>query len=157
MPSDVFRPADIIPDSVGEITVMDAIADVTVLPAIRMWWSSRTRTSRRRTAYRWPTPSRLVRKSENAWPIEAVFVLGDVCYLLPYTTFQEFMDDPNDRFDIAQEIFENYPVPVYPLIGNTTSTTGRNRGSNSATSFSSTTSGLIRTTPWILDAGASWL
>ena len=52
------------------------------------------------------------------WPIEAVFVLGDVVFQIPYTTLQEFIDDPADKFDTAQAIFDDYPVPVYPLIGN---------------------------------------
>ncbi|HOD00540.1 MAG TPA: metallophosphoesterase family protein, partial [Myxococcota bacterium] len=119
MPSDVFGPADIIPDSVGEITVTDAIADVTVLP--RYSYVVVIADTHIKTPDGLPVANatKIGQEIEKMpWPIEAVFVLGDVCYLLPYTTFQEFMDDPNDRFDIAQEIFENYPVPVYPLIGN---------------------------------------
>jgi len=56
--------------------------------------------------------------SEMPWEIKGVFVAGDVCYLLPYTTIEEFHADPADRFDIAQEIFETFPVPVYQALGN---------------------------------------
>ncbi len=56
--------------------------------------------------------------SELPWEIKGVFVAGDICYLLPYTTIEEFHADSADRFDIAQEIFETFPVPVYPALGN---------------------------------------
>lgn len=52
------------------------------------------------------------------WDIQGVFVAGDICYLLPYTTIEEFHADPADRFDTAQEIFESFPVSVFPALGN---------------------------------------
>jgi len=49
---------------------------------------------------------------------EGVFVLGDVTYEIDYTTWEEYEADPADGFDVAQQIFETFPAPVWPLIGN---------------------------------------
>lgn len=50
--------------------------------------------------------------------IEGVFIAGDIVFNLPYETLQEYHDDPNDRFDIAQSILEGFEMPVYPAMGN---------------------------------------
>jgi hypothetical protein len=50
--------------------------------------------------------------------IQGAFVAGDIVFNLPYDTIEEYRADPVDRFDIAQEIFEGFTVPVYPALGN---------------------------------------
>jgi len=47
-----------------------------------------------------------------------VFIAGDIVYNLPYHTIEEYHNDPNDRFDIAQAILEEFPAPCYLCIGN---------------------------------------
>lgn len=56
--------------------------------------------------------------ADMPFPVEGAFVAGDIVFNLPYDTIEEYHADPNDRFDIAQEIFEGFPVPVYPAMGN---------------------------------------
>lgn len=56
--------------------------------------------------------------AELRYPLAGVFVAGDVVFELPYDTFEEYEADPADRFDIAQEIFETFPAPVWPAMGN---------------------------------------
>ncbi len=50
--------------------------------------------------------------------VAGAFIAGDIVHNLPYDTIEEYQADPNDRFDVAQEIFEAFPVPVYPALGN---------------------------------------
>ena len=52
------------------------------------------------------------------YDLAGIFVAGDVVYTLPYATYDEYLADPNDRFDIAQRIFESWPAPVWPALGN---------------------------------------
>jgi hypothetical protein len=56
--------------------------------------------------------------ADMPWDIVGAFVAGDIVYNLPYDTIDEYHADPNDRFDIAQAIFDDFPVPVYPALGN---------------------------------------
>lgn len=59
------------------------------------------------------------------WDIAGAFVAGDIVFNLPYDTIEEYHADPNDRFDVAQAIFDDFPVPVYPAIGNHDQEIGR--------------------------------
>jgi hypothetical protein len=52
------------------------------------------------------------------YDLAGVFVGGDIVYTLPYDDIQAYHDDPNDRFDITQSIFEGFEAPVYPAVGN---------------------------------------
>ena len=56
--------------------------------------------------------------ADMPWDIAGAFVAGDIVYNLPYETIDEYHADPNDRFDVAQAIFDDFPVPVYPALGN---------------------------------------
>ncbi|HQE72886.1 MAG TPA: metallophosphoesterase [Myxococcota bacterium] len=51
-------------------------------------------------------------------PIKGAFIGGDIVFNLPYHTIEEYHSDPNDRFDIAQAILDDFPVPYYVAIGN---------------------------------------
>lgn len=52
------------------------------------------------------------------YELAGIFVAGDIVFNLPYGTLQEYIDDPYDRFDVAEEIFTDFPAPVYTAFGN---------------------------------------
>jgi predicted MPP superfamily phosphohydrolase len=59
------------------------------------------------------------------YEIKGVFAGGDIVFNLPYDTIEQYHNDTADRFDITEEIFNNFTAPVYPAIGNHDQDIGR--------------------------------
>jgi hypothetical protein len=52
------------------------------------------------------------------YELAGIFVAGDICFTHEHATYDEYMADTDDRYDVAEQAFDGWPAPVWPALGN---------------------------------------